>query len=72
MGTTNKPSEPKCSLVEYTLKNGQLCPYCLDQNVEGGPVTIDNCKAYQSITCQDCEATWMDIYELTHLDLSYM
>jgi len=42
------------------------CPKCLSDEIEGGPVDIDKIYARQTVTCQNCIASWVDVYRLHH------
>lgn len=51
---------------EYVKSSGVLCPNCEKSAVEGQDVTIDEGFAYQECYCTECEATWTDVYKLSH------
>jgi len=50
---------------EYVAKGGNVCPFCGDTDIEGGPVIIDQGKAFQKVGCNGCEKDWTDTYTLT-------
>lgn len=56
--------EGPMSTEEYVDEPGR-CPHCRGDNIEGGFVNIDNGTASQPISCNDCDATWVDTYTLT-------
>lgn len=49
----------------YVAKGGSICPNCGSSDINGGPVEVDASTAWQEITCQDCSASWNDLYQLT-------
>ena len=52
--------------IEYTDAAGNLCPKCEGDNVEGvDGMQVDSGVAIQGVKCNDCEATWDDLYTLT-------
>lgn len=50
---------------DYLAACGQICPFCGDHDIEGGPVDVESNFAWQDIKCNACEKTWQDIYTLT-------
>lgn len=42
------------------------CPKCGSTEIDGASVTIDNGTAYQSVSCNDCEAEWLNEYKLSN------
>jgi len=50
---------------EYVAKGGGVCPVCGSDQVEGGSIDVDGPSAAQSVSCNDCNAEWKDIYQLT-------
>jgi len=42
----------------------QNCPVCESDEFEGGPFDVDGSEVYQEMTCQNCEATWQDVYTM--------
>lgn len=48
----------------YVAAGGAKCPCCAGTAFYGGGVLIEEGKAIQDITCQDCEASWNDVYIL--------
>ena len=49
---------------QYANTTGTLCPVCGCSQTEGHSVVIDDVHALQSITCNNCPATWTDRYTL--------
>jgi transposase-like protein len=49
---------------EYVGKLDLQCPHCHSTNISGGEVNIDVGTATQEVTCDDCYATWLDVYHL--------
>lgn len=48
----------------YVASGGDSCPICRDNQIEGGHILIDAAYAYQDCSCNACEATWTDRYQL--------
>ena len=54
---------------EYVAGGGGNCPHCGSEQIVGGSIEIDAGRAYQEITCQACEASWVDGYTLASVML---
>ena len=52
------------SQMEY-VQSPNTCPCCDSSSIEGGHVEVECSSAWQQITCNDCGATWNDIFKLT-------
>lgn len=50
----------------YRKSGGGVCPFCLSREIHGEEVVIDDGKAYQTVSCDDCEKSWCDEYQLTN------
>ena len=50
--------------VNRVRKQGNLCPFCLALDVEGGAVDIQGEEATQDASCLGCGRTWTDHYKL--------
>lgn len=48
----------------YVEKHGLVCPHCRSDDIEGGPVEIEDDYAFQEVSCSNCNASWNDVYEL--------
>lgn len=59
------PEKPPLTDAEYVAAGGGACPFCGSSNITGGFVNIEGREASQPVDCQDCEAEWVDIYNLT-------
>ncbi|EFK08852.1 conserved domain protein [delta proteobacterium NaphS2] len=46
-------------------EKGLSCPSCGSFSVQGGFVEIEAGRAYQRMSCTECDAKWRDVYELT-------
>jgi len=53
---------------EKYLKSPNVCPACGHDQIEGGPVEVDNGHCWQNITCNKCGACWTDIYKLIEVE----
>lgn len=49
----------------YAEHNGAFCPMCLSSNVIGQPMEITEQGAEQKVSCDDCDAKWVDLFKLT-------
>lgn len=50
----------------YFVQNGgERCPFCFQDSVEGGSVTITTGAAHQEVSCYECDGEWTAIYTLT-------
>lgn len=63
----NSVGEQKQPLSEedYVAKCGGICPVCGSDQVEGGSIAIDGPCASQGVVCNDCNAEWTDVYQLS-------
>ncbi len=49
----------------YVEGGGNHCPACENGDIKGGFVEVLTGEAWQHITCNNCKASWHDIYTLT-------
>jgi len=49
---------------EQYLKKAATCPFCGSDNISGEEISIEGNEAWQEVSCNDCESSWQDIYEL--------
>lgn len=52
-------------IKEYIEKDNPQCPYCNSENLYYDSIEIADNKAYQEISCIDCNNCWSDVYTLT-------
>ena len=54
---------------EYAKKDGVVCPFCYSKDIEGySKMETDSTfvgRAWQNMSCIDCNAEWRDEYSLT-------
>ena len=50
------------------LKNPSRCPFCGGSDLEGEGYDYDGDPA-QTIECQDCGRSWLDIFTLTDIEI---
>jgi len=50
---------------EYVNDSGQHCPNCDSAEIEGGNIEVDGQCAWQPVTCNECNSTWNDTFQLT-------
>jgi formate dehydrogenase maturation protein FdhE len=48
----------------HIKRKGLSCPLCGSSSIQGGFIEIETGKAFQKMTCAECEAKWQDIYKL--------
>lgn len=51
--------------AQYVKKGGNCCPFCRSTNIEGDGVDVKEGGSSQEVTCQNCNASWYDEYNLT-------
>lgn len=49
---------------QYVKTGGTKCPVCESTDIVGGSVEVNAGSAWQKISCNDCDATWNDVYKL--------
>lgn len=54
---------------EEYLKSPNQCPVCRSTHIAGGHVDISGGSAVQTVVCNDCDASWDDVYSLTGFNL---
>lgn len=54
--------------VQYAAKGGCVCPVCGADDISGESVEIDAGYAYQEVGCDNCGASWTDVYKLVGYD----
>jgi len=50
---------------EYVKQGGVVCPNCGSHDICGESIEVNSGGAFQTISCNDCEAVWVDNYKLT-------
>ncbi len=58
--------KPKLSSKKYAKECGERCPNCLSYDIECGPIDINAPCARQTIICNICRASWVDVYILKY------
>lgn len=65
----SRPKEPLTEEEEmesnYVKNQGNHCPSCRSANITGGPFDVDGGEATQEMGCDECGASWEDLYNLT-------
>jgi len=51
----------------YIKGKGVMCPFCHAESIQGGFVQIEEGKAFQEMSCTECEGTWQDVYQLVDM-----
>lgn len=46
-----------------------VCPRCGTHEVTGQPVSVENARAWQRVSCDRCGARWTEVYILNHAEL---
>lgn len=62
----NKVKKPLTS-KQYLEEGGGKCPNCHSSNITADVVQVD-AEAWAEVTCDDCKATWQDVYKLMGYD----
>lgn len=55
------------NVQKYLDSKGTICPFCGEEDIEGGPVETGNGKANQEMSCAACDKKWLDLYELVNI-----
>ena len=53
----------------YIESGGTQCPMCESADITGGNVYVESLEAWQSVWCNECDAEWMDVYKLSHVEM---
>lgn len=53
------------TIKEYLAVRGNRCPYCSGDDISGDSVDIQDGSASQGVSCNTCNAEWIDTYTLT-------
>ena len=51
---------------EDYIKLGYFCPFCRHEHIDGGFVETGAAVAKQTMTCNECGASWEDHYQLVN------
>ena len=52
---------------KYLEKSGSLCPFCESSGLNSGPIQADGPVAWAEVECEDCGASWQDVWSLTDI-----
>lgn len=52
------------TIAEYVMRNGTCCPICRSDDLTGNDVDINEGVATQDVYCNECDASWTDVYVL--------
>ena len=54
---------------KYLEEDGGVCPNCGSVKIESrGHLDVDGTMAIGEVVCNDCDATWDDVFQLTHFN----
>lgn len=56
------------SKEDYVARCGNVCPVCGSHEVTGDNIEVDGSQAWQEVSCDQCGATWQDVYQLIGYD----
>ena len=48
----------------HISRNGNICPFCDSDQIEGGDFDVANGYTKQRMNCLECDKSWSDIYKL--------
>lgn len=51
--------------ANYLENDANSCPYCGSKNITGDAVDFDCLHAFRGVSCNDCEETWMEVFEMS-------
>lgn len=61
-----------CELDEQTkqryVRRPFFCPFCEGSEITGHQAEFDSDYAWRSVTCDECDAEWHDIYEIVGIE----
>ena len=52
---------------KYLEKSGSLCPFCESSGLSSGPIRADGPVAWAEVECDDCGASWQDVWALVDM-----
>jgi len=52
---------------KYLEKSGSLCPFCESSGLSSGPIQADGPVAWAEVECEDCGASWQDVWALVDM-----
>jgi transcription elongation factor Elf1 len=52
---------------EYIESAGTKCPFCKSEHLNCSRIEVDAGGASQDIICENCGASWSDLYTLTEI-----
>ena len=52
----------------YLADSGK-CPICGSSDIVGDEIQAEGDSHYQTINCQSCDASWVDVYTLTDIEM---
>jgi hypothetical protein len=65
MKMTNGKSKRLTGQRTYVKHGGSKCIACGSNNIEGGSLEMDGASAWCVVDCNDCGASWKDVYKLS-------
>ena len=60
--------EFKAIEARYLALGGKYCPNCQSESIVAGPAEVDGKMAYTEVECEECHATWQEVFTLTGID----
>ncbi len=54
---------------KYVEQGGVVCPFCGTIDISAGRFDASDCVAWSNVECQECGATWQDIYRLDRMEV---
>jgi hypothetical protein len=64
------PKNKPMTTEEYIHCQGNKCPFCHSDDVNGGALTVDGKEVWQEVCCNDCGLIWTDFYTLTGYEVT--
>ena len=49
---------------EYLSNDGNKCPFCGSESIDGGTIQTDSDIAWRYCSCDDCNSEWEDQYRM--------
>jgi transposase-like protein len=52
----------------YLESDGCHCPYCNSDNIDSGLVHLGRDRYETTVSCNDCDKSWKDIYDIVDVE----
>jgi hypothetical protein len=63
------PPPARMTNEQYVAGHGGRCPFCHHNDIEGDETNFDGGSVSQEVHCNNCHASWYDLYALTSYEV---